>query len=124
VIRRHGGEASEESKRYASLADADRAALLEFLRGLVLYSTETLPCDVDGDGKIADDFVGTGRERFNPEWLFKTRGRVEGWVVNVKGERVFSSALVNVREAYGCDLPWLCDRDRNGWPDVMDAKTR
>jgi len=122
AIRRHGGEAGAESKRYASLSESDRASLLEFLRGLVLYATETLPCDVDGDGRIADDFAGTGRERFNPEWLFKTPGRVEGWIVNVKGERVFSSALVNVREAYGCDLPWLCDRDRNGWPDVMDAK--
>lgn len=124
VIRRHGGEAAAESDGYARLADADRAALLEFLRGLVLYATDTLDCDVDGDGRIADRFqvagADTGPERFNPEWLFRVPGRIEGWRVNVRGERIFSRALTNLREAYGCDLPWLQDRDRNGWPDVLD----
>ncbi len=121
VIRRHGGESTDETKRYLALSDADRASLIDFLRGLVLYSTEMIPCDVNGDDTIDEHFVvdgvDTGRERFNPEWLFRVPGRIEGWMRNAKGERIFSQALVNVRESYGIDLEWLKDRDRDGWPD-------
>ncbi|MHC5010851.1 MAG: di-heme oxidoredictase family protein [Planctomycetota bacterium] len=123
VIRRHGGEAAAVTARYVALEPARRDLLLSFLRGLVLYATDEIPCDVDGDGVIAEDFVvagvGTGGERCNPEWLFRTPGRVEGWVANVHGERVFSSALTNVREAYGLDLEYLRDRDGDRWPDVL-----
>lgn len=126
VIRRHGGEAAPEAAAYAAMTEAERRELLEFLRGLELYTTETLPCDVDGDGAIAPAFVvagvDTGLERFNPEWLFATPGRIEGWVTNPRGERVHSQALTNVRAAYGCDLPYLRDADGNGWPDVLDAR--
>jgi hypothetical protein len=128
VVRRHGGEAREITGRYAALPPGERAAVLEFLRGLALYSTETIPCDVNGDGRIAADFlvggVPTGPERLNPEWLFRVPGRIEGWVRNPRGERVFSSALSNVREAYGVDLPYLRDKDGNGWPDLLDAAAR
>jgi hypothetical protein len=126
VIRRHGGEAEAATRAHLSLASEERGALLEFLRGLVLYATDTLACDADGDGAIAEHFVianvDTGRERFNPEWLFRTPGRIEGWTANVRGERVFSQALANVREAYGVDLPYLRDADRDGWPDVLSSK--
>ena len=121
VVRRHGGEAAAAAAAYAALPDADREALLAFLCGLVLYATDTLACDVDGDGVIAEHFVvagvDTGRERFNPEWLFRVPGRIEGMVTTVSGERLRSDALANLREAYGCDLPLLSDRDRDGWPD-------
>ena len=44
---------------------------MAFLRSLVLYSTEDLPVDVNGDGRIDPhymvDGVDTGPERFNPE---------------------------------------------------------
>lgn len=121
AIRRHGGEAAPVTARYVALPDPDREALLAFLRGLVLYATDTLACDVDGDGAIAARFVvagvDTGIERFNPEWLFRVPGRIEGSIISVTGERLVSQALTNVDAAYGCDLPLLADRDGDGWPD-------
>jgi CxxC motif-containing protein (DUF1111 family) len=123
VIRRHGGEAEPERAAYERLTENERELLLGFLRGLVLYATDTLPCDLDGDGAIAESFVvagvDTGREVFNPEWLFKNPGMIEGWTVDPNGEKVFSRALTNVREAYGVELRFLLDRDRDGWPDAL-----
>ncbi|MCP5067892.1 MAG: hypothetical protein GY946_15130 [bacterium] len=128
VIRRHSGEAAEVTANYAALPAEDRTLVLEFLRGLVLYATDTLPCDVNGDGTVATSFevagIDTGPERFNPEWLFRVPARVEGWVVNPRGERIFSHAVTNLREAYGLDLPYLKDRNRNGWPDVLDERAK
>ncbi len=126
VIRRHGGEALEARRRYAALTDGERDAVLDFLGSLVLYSPETLPCDLDGDGRISDQFTvagrDTGRETFNPEWLFRVPGQVEGWTVAPDGARVFSRALLNVDEAYGCRLPWIADRDRDGFPDLLQHR--
>jgi hypothetical protein len=128
VIRRHGGEALECRKRYEGLSEEERDAVLDFLSSLVLYALDTLPCDVDGDGKIAEHFMvagrDTGRETFNPEWLFRVPGQVEGWTTAPDGSRVFSRALLNVDEAYGCKLPWLLDRDRSGFPDIVEPLTR
>jgi di-heme oxidoreductase (putative peroxidase) len=128
VIRRHGGEAEAEQKAYAALPDEDRAALLEFLRGLVLYSVDDLPCDVDGDGRIAEHFMvagqDTGVERLNPEWLFRVPGRIEGDVRAPDGTTVRSFALTNVEEAYGAHLEWLEDADHDGWPDARVPPVR
>jgi hypothetical protein len=122
VIRRHGGEAGAEQQAYTSLSDEDRAALIEFLRGLVLYSVDDLPCDLDGDGRIAESFVvagqDTGIERLNPEWLFRVPGRIEGRVLAPDGAAVRSFALTNVEEAYGAHLEWLADRNHDGLPDA------
>ncbi len=121
VIRRHGGEAAATAEAYRSLPPEKREAVLTFLRSLVLYSTETIPCDVDGDGKVAEHFevagADTGRERFNPEWLFTVPGRVEGRVKAPDGQWIESQALANVDEAYGVDLPWIADADHDGFPD-------
>ncbi len=121
AIRRHGGEAAKSAEAFARLGAEGREELLAFLRGLVLYSTEDLPCDVDGDGKIATHFIvagqDTGRERFNPEWLFRVPGRIEGPVTAPDGSRVVSFALSNVDEAYGSRLPLLADEDGDGFPD-------
>ena len=98
--------------------------VLDFLESLVLGSTERIPCDIDGDGKISDHFMvqglDTGYERFNPEWLFRVPGRIEGPVENLRGEKIISQALTNVREAYGLDLKYLKDSDGDGFPDVID----
>jgi hypothetical protein len=122
VIRRHGGEAAREAERYAKLSEEDRAALLEFLRGLVLYSVDDLPCDIDGDGKISEHFVvagqDTGIERLNPEWLFKIPGRIEGEVRNPAGVMVKSFALTNAEDAYGGHLKFLECKDCDGFPDI------
>jgi hypothetical protein len=124
VIRRHGGEALKSRKAYAALTRADQRKVLDFLESLVLYQTERIPCDIDGDGKISEHFMvggmDTGYERFNPEWLFKVPGVIEGPTENVRGEKIISYALTNVREAYGLDLEYLKDSDGDGFPDVID----
>jgi hypothetical protein len=126
VIRRHGGEAAVSRTAYVTMKPRDRRDLIEFLNNLVLYQTDQLPCDVDGDGRISDHFVvagiDTGPERFNPEWLFRVPGRIEGPCVNVRGERIVSFALTNVRHAYGLNLPYLKDSDGDGFPDVIDPE--
>lgn len=128
VIRRHGGEALDSRKAYASLSAGDRRSLIEFLESLVLYQTDRLPCDLDGDGKINEHFVvagvDTGYERFNPEWLFKIAGEIEGPIKNLRGESIVSYALVNVAAAYGLGLEFLRDTDRDGFPDVIDPSPR
>ena len=127
VIRRHGGEARNEALAYAKLAEEDRSALLEFLRGSVLFSVDDLPCDVDGDGKIAEHFMvagqDTGIERLNPEWLFRVPGKIEGEVTNPNGRKVTSFALTNVKEAYGAHLKYLEDLDGDGFPDALTNPT-
>jgi hypothetical protein len=124
AIRRHGGEALASRKAYTALDEAGRRQVVAFLQNLVLYQTDQLPCDMDGDGKIAEHFMvqgmDTGLERFNPEWLFKVPARIEGPVRNVRGEPIISCALTNLRQAYGLDLEYLRDSDNDGFPDVID----
>jgi hypothetical protein len=124
VIRRHGGEAQVSRNVYVALEASDRRGLIDFLNSLVLYQTDQLPCDLDGDGLINKHFMvqdmDTGLERFNPEWLFRVPGKIEGPCTNVRGERIVSFALTNVRQAYGLDLPYLKDSDGDGFPDVID----
>ena len=123
VIRRHGGEALKSRQAYMALARPERRKLIAFLESLVLYQTEQVPCDIDGDGKISEHFMvagmDTGVERLNPEWLFKVPGKIEG-PVTVRGNRLVSFALTNVRRAYGLDLEMLKDSDGDGFPDVID----
>lgn len=124
AIRRHGGEAEESQKKYSDLPRADRKKILAFLRSLVLYQTDQLPCDLNGDGKISEHFKvagqDTGIERFNPEWLFNIPGKIEGPIENVQGEKINSFALTNVIKAYGLDLEYLKDSDEDGFPDIID----
>jgi hypothetical protein len=124
VIRRHGGEALESRNAYRALGEDGQRQVLAFLNSLVLYQTDQLACDLNGDGQIDEHFLvqgmDTGLERFNPEWLFKVPGKVEGPVTNVKSEPIISYALTNVREAYGLELPLLKDSDGDGFPDVID----
>jgi len=124
AIRRHGGEAIESRNAYVSLANQERRDLLDFLNNLVLFQTDQLPCDLDGDGRISEHFIvqgqDTGLERFNPEWMFRIPGRIEGPMVNVRGDKITSFALTNLRAAYGLDLSHLKDSDGDGFPDVID----
>jgi mono/diheme cytochrome c family protein len=128
VIRRHGGEALASRKGYTTLTEDQRRKVVAFLQSLVLYQTDQLPCDVNGDGKIDERFIvqgmDTGLERFNPEWLFRVPGKIEGPVKNVLGEDIVSFALTNLRKAYGLDLKYLKDTDGDGFPDVIDPAPR
>jgi hypothetical protein len=128
VIRRHGGEARSARNAYAALPLNDRRDLIDFLNNLVLFQTDQLPCDIDGDGSISDHFIvqgmDTGVERFNPEWLFRVPGKIEGRITNHRGDKIMSQAFTNVRAAYGLDLPYLKDTDGDGFPDVIDPAPR
>jgi len=123
IIRMHGGEASRSRGAYLRLSSRSRGDVIAFLNSLVLYSTETLPTDVNGDGKIEDHFHVAGRdtglEVFNPEWLFNVPGRIEGPVIGPDGGHIVSHALVNVRQAYGVDLPYIRDHNRDGFADIL-----
>ncbi len=124
VIRRHGGESLASRNAYKKLSEAEQKQVVCFLQSLVLYQTDQLACDMNGDGIISDHFIvqkmDTGLERFNPEWLFRVPGKIEGPIRNIRGEPIVSRALVNVRQAYGLDLPYLRDSDGDGFPDVID----
>jgi di-heme oxidoreductase (putative peroxidase) len=126
VIRRHGGEALPTRVAYAKLAAAERQQILAFLNSLILYQTDQLPCDIDGDGVVEEHFQvqgqDTGLERFQPDWLFRVPGKIEGPIRNIKGEKAVSFALTNLREAYGLHLEFLRDTDGDGFPDVIDPE--
>ncbi|HEU4752557.1 MAG TPA: di-heme oxidoredictase family protein, partial [Armatimonadota bacterium] len=127
VIRRHGGEAARSRRAFDRLPASGRESVLAFLRSLVLYATDDLPTDLNGDGRISAHYRvagrDTGREVFNPEWLFNVPGRIEGPVVAPDGGRIVSRALVNLRQAYGLDLPFCRDRDRDGFPDAIGYRS-
>jgi len=124
VIRRHGGEAATAKDAYAALGAEDREAVVAWIDSLTLYSTDQVPTDIDGDGRISEHFKvqgkDTGIERFNPEWLFRIPGKIEGTVRSAEGKSVSSDALVNIEDAYGLRLPGLLDSDHDGFADLQD----
>ncbi|MFZ5863947.1 MAG: di-heme oxidoredictase family protein [Nitrospirota bacterium] len=128
VIRRHGGEAEAAASRYRRAPERDREALIAFLQSLVLYQSDRLPTDLDGDGAISPRFMvagkDTGEERFNPEWLFRAPCAIEGPVRAPDGSEAASFACVNASEAYGERLAWLRDADEDGFPDAVDPCPR
>jgi len=60
VILRHGGEAGNSMDQYRALSAQDRASVLAFLNGLVLYAVDQVSCDRNADGVIHAE------ERFDP----------------------------------------------------------
>ncbi|HZN95984.1 MAG TPA: di-heme oxidoredictase family protein [Myxococcales bacterium] len=125
VIDRHGGEAEEAAKAWRALEEGPREAVLAFLRSLVLYPVVGLPSDVDGDGRIADPWMVSGRttggrERFDPELLSAVPCELEGDTRGYSGAAIFSKACVNVAALYRMDLRARADRDADGFPDVRD----
>jgi hypothetical protein len=124
VILRHGGAARSSRERYTGLGEEEQQALLAFLRSLVLYQSDQLPCDINGDGEIDESLVvagqNVGRETLRPEWLLNIPCRIQGETRNVRHEQFTSLAVTNVRQAYGLDLPYLRDQDEDSWPDVVD----
>src|SRR5262245_42984904 len=62
VIRRHGGEALSTRVSYVNLSELERKQIVCFLQTLVLYQTDQLPCDMNGDGKIDEHFMVRSEE--------------------------------------------------------------
>lgn len=123
VIQRHGGEATDTRDAFRELSEEEQDAILAFLRSLVLYQTDQLPCDIDGDGRISNDYfvegMSVGTEAFRPEWLLRVPCRIEGELENVLGSKIVSRAFTNLRAAYGLDLEFIVDKDEDGWPDRL-----
>jgi di-heme oxidoreductase (putative peroxidase) len=125
AIAAHGGNAEAEAAAYRALPEERRELLLGYLRSLVLYPTEEIPADIDGDGKLANDFkVGgqrVGYERFDPRFLFKRPPIYQylNEVTAANGRTKLLQLISNVPEAYGLDLPYRVDRDHDGFPDVL-----
>ncbi|MEQ1632305.1 MAG: di-heme oxidoredictase family protein [Planctomycetota bacterium] len=125
AIRRHDGEARASRLAFERSSRSHRQRLLAFLGQLQLYDIESLPADIDADGRVAESFVvggmDTGGERFNAEWLFRTPLRIQGWFQNSDGGMVRSFAGTNIAEAYGQQLSLRLDGDGDGWPDAWDG---
>jgi hypothetical protein len=122
VIRRHGGEAAGPARAYEEASWANRNAVLAFLKSLVLYQTDIIPADLDGDGRAEDSFLVDGREvgpeRLRPEFLFRMAPRYRGWVDGPDGDRYFSYELLNANDVYGRNLVALRDTSGAGIPDI------
>jgi len=123
VIAAHDGAAKNERDAYMALSDQDRARLLAFLESLVLYQTEEIPADIDGDGQAAATFEIAGQdvgyERFDARFLFATtpRWRILGEGVNADGRRRPLGLLQNVEALYRLESPGRRDTNGDGFPD-------
>ncbi|HRC85054.1 MAG TPA: di-heme oxidoredictase family protein, partial [Thermoanaerobaculia bacterium] len=126
VIEAHDGEALREREAYDRLEPAARRTLIEFLKSLVLYATDEIPADIDGDGSAAESFqvggVDVGYERFDARWLAADppRYRALDWLTDAYGRKRRLVLLDNPAEVFGLDLPARKDSDGDGFPDAMD----
>ncbi len=126
VIQAHGGAATEEAHRYRALPAAERRRLLAYLESLVLYTTDEIPADVDGDGAVAERFEVAGQdvgyERFDARFLFKVAPRYRHLkdVVDAYGTPRRLMLIENRDEAFGLALAFRRDSDRDGFPDAVD----
>ena len=128
VIRNHAGDSRTEAEAYRRLDPALRVRLLNYLGSLVLYPTDQIPCDIDGDSMVRRAFeVGgqdVGFERFDARFLFKNPPRFERLldVTNSQGKRFPLMLLKDIQTAYGADLPFRLDSDGDGFPNAIDPK--
>jgi hypothetical protein len=125
VIAAHGGAAVKERAAYLSLSPARKSLLLAYLEALVLYPTDEVAADIDGDGVRADSFEVRGQsvgfERFDARFLFAVAPRYRHLydVKDYMGRTVPLSLIENVAETYRLDLPYRRDADGDGFPDML-----
>ncbi|HTQ78694.1 MAG TPA: di-heme oxidoredictase family protein [Thermoanaerobaculia bacterium] len=125
VISAHDGAAAKEAAAYRALDPERKRQLLDYLDSLVLYSTDTIPSDIDGDGTIREHFevggVDVGYERFDARFLLATPPRYKKLktVTDPYGRQRSLLLVENAKEAFGLDLPYRRDADGNGFPDVI-----
>jgi hypothetical protein len=126
AIRAHAGAAERESAAYGALDAAKRELLIEYLRSLVLYPTDEIPADINGDGKIAAEYVVNGRqvgyERFDARLLFAHPPRFKnvGTYTRYDGRQMPLLLIENISEAYGLRLPARIASGGSGFPDILD----
>jgi hypothetical protein len=126
AIRAHGGAAERESAAYGALSAEKREQLIEYLKSLVLYPTDEIPVDVNGDGKIDAEHVVNGRkvgyERFDARLLFARPQRFKnvGSYTRYDGRQMPLLLIENIAEAYGLTLPARVDSHGSGFPDILD----
>lgn len=125
VIAAHGGAAGRERTAYLSLSPARRRLLIAYLESLVLYPTDEIAADIDGDGRIAEHFAVQGQyvgyERFDARFLFAVAPRYRHLydVKDYLGRSVPLSLIDNLTEAYRLELPYRRDADGDGFPDIL-----
>lgn len=126
VILAHGGEAQRERAAFAAMPVEKRRQLLAYLRSLVLFASDEIPADIDGDGVTADELVVAerkmGYERFDARFLFAhlPAWEVMGRVTHANGRSVPFAKVTNIDQAYGLDLEYRRDSDGDGFPDRID----
>ena len=122
VIVAHAGAASRERDAFLALTAADREAVLAYLKSLVLFQTDEIPSDIDGDGVIREDFMIAGQpvgyERFLAHYLFREPPQYEilGAYVHPNGRSAIASLITNIDEAFGLTLRHRRDPDGDGFP--------
>jgi hypothetical protein len=126
AIRAHGGAAEKEGAAYAALPVADRELLVEYLKSLALYSSDEIPTDVNGDGKIDEDFEvdgqSVGYERFDARLLFAQHPKFKnvGDYTRYDGREMPLLLIENIPAAYGLELPARLDSKGTGFPDILN----
>lgn len=123
VVEAHAGAAEAESRAFRRLRPAERDSLIAYLESLVLYASDRVPADVDGDGRIDAawrvDGQPVGYERFEARFLFAVPPRFETLYTapDVYVDDLPLMLLTNVAEAYGLEQPYRRDADGDASPD-------
>ena len=129
AILAHGGAAAASRAAFVALGAQKQDALLAFLKSLILYQTDEIPADIDGDGAVAADFLvngmSVGYERFAAPLLFATKPRFQsvGTFVHPNGRDLPALLMTNVNEVFGLTLEYRVDTDGDGFPDCLGPWT-
>ncbi|HYG82892.1 MAG TPA: hypothetical protein VD861_21020, partial [Pyrinomonadaceae bacterium] len=127
VISAHGGAAQKQRDAYLALAPHRRRLLLDYLQSLVLYPTDEIGADIDGDGLASERYAVKGQyvgyERFDARFLFAVAPRYRHLytVKDYLGREIPLSLIDNVAETYRLNLLYRRDEDADGFPDVLGA---
>jgi hypothetical protein len=126
AILAHDGEARIESEAFRALRAEEQRIIIRYLKSLVLYPTDEIPADIDGDGLFAENYSVArqplGYERFDARFLFsiKPRYRLIRSVPDYAGRDVPLFFIENLDRTYRLQVPYRIDSDGDGFADVVD----